>query len=441
MATKVYGENQLPGDVVTVRSGSTVAISLGFNATLGLIGNMDVSNGSATQGDVEYITDTTDAIDAFGDGSELHRAVEIAFANGVADIQAIGVSESETTESFAASSTGTLSNVPVADPRVAPEHTVTATDTTDSSDVSVTFVYGESSPSTPSDPDTIALNTQTGEWTADTSSDYDITYTYGDYSTAIPKLLDKNIRFACVLTENESIGNDLLSELNSHAQQFDFMRGVIGGMPETLPADYTDAIDEQRMVIVEGARSYAGEADTEEVRTAVAVAGHLTSRPLSESATGEIHGKLDGLVSLNQDLTPGEGADFVSDHQVLPVRRSTNIYIAKDVTTSTDVRFERVFTDEIVDEVALTHHLIAEQFVGSLNFEERRDELEASLDVPLEDMASDNPPLLDDFVVNVSKGASDFEVDCEVGLDVIGVMDRINVNITVGDVTTLEDVN
>lgn len=439
MATKVYGQNQLPGDVVTVREGSTVAISLGFNATLGLVGNMDVSNGSATQGEVQHITDPTDALDNFGEGSELHQQIQMAFSNDVPDIYAIGVSETETTESITGSSTGTLSDAPLTNPEVCPEHTITVTDTSDGGSMTVNFVYGDDSPTAPGEPDTVAINPVTGEWTADSSSDYDFTFTHGDHESAIPKVLEKNIRFACVLTESEGIANTLLSELNSHAQNFDFMRGVVNGTPEVTASNYSDALDDQRICVVEPAFSFTDEAETERVRTCGPVASHLTSRPLSESATGVIHGQIDGLVSLGRDLT-ASGADWV-DKNVLIVVPGTNIHIAKDLTTSTATNLGRVYAAEIADEVALTHHLIAEQFTGSFNYPERRDELETSLEVPLIDMSNDNPPLLENYTVSVTEGASDFEVDAEVGIDIVGVMDRINVNITVGDIVTLQGVN
>lgn len=443
MATKVYGQNQLPGDVVTVRQGSTISISLGFDSTVGFIGNMDTANGTATPGSVVNVADTVEAEDKFGTDSELHRSIELAYLNGVGDVYAVGVSETNTTESFGTStsnvSTGTLSNVPVIDPQVAREHSITVTETQSGVDWSIIYKYGEP-PSTPAETETIALNTVTGEWTASSSGVFDFTYDYGDYSTPIPKLLDKNLRYACLLSESEGLVNDMLTEVNSHAQQFDFMRMVAGGMPETMPANYSDAIDDQRAVIVEPARAFTDSTQSEMVRTTAAVVGHLASRPLSESSTGEVHGQIDGLVELNTKYTNGEAADFI-DKQVMPVIRGTNIHIPRDVTTSSTQKFSRVYAVEIVDEVALTHHLIAEQFIGSFNFPERRQELKTSLEVPLEDFATDNPPLLEAYAVNVSEGDSDFEVDAEVGIDVTGIMDRINVNISVGDVISAPQVS
>lgn len=439
MATKVYGQNQLPGDVVSVRQGSTISISLGFDSTVGFIGNMDTSNGTATPGTVVNVGDTVEAEDLFGTDSELHRAIELAYLNGVGDVYAVGVTETNTTETVSGSSTGVLSNAPIVDPQVAREHSITVTQTTDGVDWNVVYKYGEP-PATPQETETIAINTVTGEWTASSSGDFEFTYDYGDYETPIPKLLDKNLRYACLLNENEGLANDMLTEVNSHAKQFDFMRMVAGGMPETMPMNYDDAIDDQRAVIVEPARAFTDSTQSEMVRTMASVVGHLASLPLSESATGESHGQIDGLVELNTKYTYGEAADLI-DKQVMPVIRGTNIHISQDVTTSTTQKFGRVYAVEIVDEVALTHHLIAEQFIGSFNFSERRRELKTSLVVPLEDFATDNPPLLEAYTVNVSEGDSDFEVDAEVGIDVTGVMDRINVNISVGDVISAPDIS
>jgi len=42
--------------------------------------------------------------------------------------------------------------------------------------------------------------------------------------------------------------------------------------------------------------------------------------------------------------------------------------------------------------------------------------------------------LLNNYFVAVSEGATEDEVDLDIGIDVIGIIDRINVDVTVGDV-------
>jgi hypothetical protein len=46
----------------------------------------------------------------------------------------------------------------------------------------------------------------------------------------------------------------------------------------------------------------------------------------------------------------------------------------------------------------------------------------------------DDDDLLEDYYVEVAKGATDFEVELTIGLDVIGLMDFIDVEIVIGDV-------
>lgn len=435
MAVKTYGTTVIPSDIVKVRAGSTVSISLGFNATLGLVGNMDVENGETTPGTIKHIEDTSDAVTYFGEGSELAEQVRLAFANDTPDIYAVGVSENSQTESVSSASTGTLGNFPIVDPNVASEHTITVTDTSSSDEMNVNVVYGSGSPDAPAEPETVAINGVTGEWTADAASSYDFTYETATFDQAIQDMAMKNIRYLGVCTENETVANTLISVLNDHAQDFDFMRGLVGGMPGTLPSDYTNALDEQRLCVVEPARAYLDVNEQNMVRTVGAVVGHLTSRPLGESATGSMHGALNGLVRLNQEFSVSECGAWI-EKQVMPLRHSTNIHIVKDMTTSSVTKFERVYATEISDEVALLSHLVAEQFVGSLNFDDNRESLELSLEVPIDDMASDRPPLLTEYVVNVSEGESDFDVDVEIGIDVVGVMDQINVNISVGEVSS-----
>lgn len=428
---ETYGTTVIPSDEITVRSGSTVSISVAFEATLGLVGGMDTNNGDASAGSVQTIESVPEAATAFGADSELARAVEVAFAQipPPSTIYAVGVSETTgVTETFTATSSGALDGVPF-DPNVNPEHEITAQDVTAGSSVEVNIVY-DSPPTTPSESDTINLNPVTKEWEADSSSDYDIIYDYGDYTTAIENVLDESPRILGVLTEAETIANSALSAVNSNASDFDFTHAFVGAQPEADASNYSDSFDSRRLSVVASSRAYVDSANTEEVRTVAAAAGLQAGVPLGDSTTYEDLGE---LVDLRTTFTNSELGTLI-DNEVYPIKQGGGITVIKDMTTSQDTRFERVYASEIVDEATAISHQISQQFIGEVNDSDNRAALEASHRSSYAEMSASN--LLEGFAVRSSAGANGFEVDLNIGLDVIGVMDTIDVTITVGDVIT-----
>lgn len=424
-----FGTTAIPSDQITVRSGGTVAISAAFQTTVGLVGGMDTANGNATPGEVETVESSADAATLFGDDSELKEQVDLALANSAGTIYAVGVSETQNTETFAATGSGALTNTPALDPNVQPEHSISARDTVAASDVTVNIVY-DSPPSTPADANTMNLNPVTGEWDADESTDYDITHSYGDYAGAITAVIKKVPRFVTVLTENTSVANDLLTNLNNYAQDFDFMHGVVGALPDVTPSSYTDSFDDRRLVVVAPSRAFTDTANTDMVRTTGAVGGKQAGKALGDSTTYEA---LNGFADLNNQYTNSELGTLI-DNQVYPLKQASGIKVVKDMTTSTDAKFERVFASEITDESTEISHQISQQFIGEANTDSNRFALGESHASSYSEMESED--LLDAFHVSVSEGASSDEVNVDIGLDIVEMMDTIDVTITVGDVVT-----
>lgn len=425
---ETYGTNVIPSDQITVRSGGTVAISAAFESTLGLVGSMDTANGSASPGDVVTVESTSDADDSFGADSELAQQVALAFNNGVSTIYAVGVTETNATESFGNAQSGTLGNVPAFDPNVTTKD-ITAQDTVDAKSVTVNIVYDTGNDiSTPSDSNTINLNPVTGEFEADESSDYDITYDHGDYGSAITSVAKKVPRFISVLTENTSVANTLLTEVNSYDQDFDFMHGVVGAMSEVGASGYSDTFDDRRLIVVSPSRAYTDSANTEEVRTTGAVGGKQAGKALGDSTTYE---SLNGFADLKTQYTNSELGTLI-DNQVYPLRQSGAIQVVKDMTTSKDSKFERVYASEIIDEATEISHLISQEFIGRINTADNRTSLAESHRSSYDEFVQDD--LLDAYAIGITQGANDDEVDLDIGLNVVGVMDLIDVTITVGDV-------
>jgi hypothetical protein len=424
---ELYGTTGIPGTSATVRSGGTTAVGAAFTTTAALVGVMDTDNGDATPGEVYTIESSSEAGTQFGEGSELKEQTDLAYLNGAGLVYAYPVTETETTESFAAQSSGTLAEAPAINPTLHEHIDITAEDTSSNTSVEVVI---DPNPTTPADADTIELDPTTGDWEADTSSDYDITYEYGDYSTGIEEVAKLVPRSLGVLTENTSVANDLLTELNSYDVDFDFMHGYVGAPADTTASSYSDSFDDRRLVVTAPSRGYLDSAETNEARTVGAVAGKQAGKPLGDSTTYE---SLDGFASLRTAYTNSELATLI-DSQVYPIKEGGGVKVIKDMTTSTDTRFERVYASEIVDEVTQISNEIAQNYIGNVNTADERTLLAESHRTSYSQLEDDQ--LLEDYFVGVSKGANDFEVDVEIGIDVIGIMDTIDVTVTVGDVVT-----
>lgn len=423
-----YGVTGIPGDNIEVRSGGSVAISAAFETTIGLVGGYDSANGNATEGEVSTIESSSDGQTAFGEDSELAQQVDFALQNGAGTIYAIPVSETSVSAESTGGQTFTTDNVPVFDPNVNTEHDVTVTDTTDG-DLTTNIVY-ESPPSTPTDADTVNFNPVTGEGEADAAAtgSYEIAYDYGDYSSAITEVVKKVPRIVTVLTENTTVANDLLTELNTYDTDFDFMHGIVGAMPEVGASSYSDSIDDRRLSIVAPSRGYTDSAETNMQRTLGAVGGKQAGKALGDSTTYE---NIGGFASLNTAYTNSEISTLI-DNQVLPLRQGGGVKIIKDMTTSTDSKFERIYGSEIIDEATEISHGISEDFTGDRNTDDNLTSLRESHTTSYAEMK--NNELLEDYFVETRKGATDFEAVVDIAIDVIGIMDTIDVTITVGDI-------
>lgn len=423
-----FGTTTIPSDQITVQSGGTVAISAAFTTTLGLVGGMDVPNGSASTGTVKTVESTGDADTFFGADSELATQASLAFnqQDPPGTIYAVGVPETTVTgEDPSAGTGGQLANAPVFDPNVQPEH-----DITDQNGNTINISYDTAS-------ETVSgtegyVNPVNGSFKGNGGTTYALDYVYGDYSTGITEVAKKTPRIISVCTENQSVGNTLLTEVNSYDADFDFMHTQIGAMPETDSGTYSDSFDDRRLSVVAPARGYQSSGNTDEARTLGATGGKEAGKPLGDSTTFEA---LSGFADLRTKYTNSELGTLI-DAEVYPIKQGGGIKIVKDMNTSTDSRFERVYASEIIDEATEVSHQIATSFIGETNTLQNRIALEESHNAAYSEFIESD--LLDDYAVDVSQGANPDEVDVNIGLDVVDVMDLIDVTITVGDIITNE---
>lgn len=412
---------------------SATASRTGADNSVAVIGGYDASNADSevTPGEATLVTDPTSAEDLFGT-SELARMIEVVSANGVGEIYGVPVSETQsTTESFASTSSETLTNAPIFNPNLHPDHSVTVTDTVASTDLTVNIVH-DSTVSQPSESGTANLNPNTGDIAFDSSSDYDVTYDYGSYSTAVTNAGDVGVRNLIVGTEAASVKTDIVSTLSDIAADFDFKRAFVGAKPEIDSANISTYVpDEQDWRLVEVAPALATMTDGA-VRTAAAVGGFLSAQPISPDGSG-LFDKVRGLVSLNTEYRSIEAKDFDG---VTALTRNARLATAE--TTSTTEQFRLIYAAEIVDAVALSLFSVARDYAGG---PQDTGELEVLLETRLVDFSTGSPPLLGfgdgrqepPYDVSVGFGNSNTVADAGVTFIPYPIAEEVNLSLTVAD--------
>lgn len=447
-----YGTSALPSTTITAREKTSTAVSLAFDASVGIVGGYDASaNLSSSEYDVNTrieIEETDQARELFGENSELYRQVRLAFLNGAGRVVCVPVGETQTTESVTSSSSISLSEVAI-DPRFNPEHEITATDTSAGTDISVTLVDG--TPSTPSNNDELNLNPQTGEGEFGSSGDYDVTYTHGDYDTAGTEAGRADVRFLALCHADPSVRVNALSTVLNRQSVMDLKR-LVSPIPTAAdPSNYTIPADEPRLVL--SAPTYGTAFDDTAAMTTVAEAAQMASEELGSSATGN---NILGFQSFSQDYSVSDVKNFGSP-DVDDVDRVTVIYegidgyeIVEDLTTSTGQKFRDVYRCEIIDDIAYNINLVTDSFIDSTepNTEENRQTtLEPSIRSVLRGAAASSPPLLGStdgstpYTVSSSAGSDDETVNVTVGIDVIGLTKQVDVDLGVGAINSFLEVN
>jgi len=424
------------GATISIEPNGVVAPG-GLNTAVAIVGGYDATNGAATAGEATPVTSSTEADDQFGATSELARQAALAFANGATTVYGVPVPETEATESFTggdSTSAAPLSNVPAFDPRVQPEHTITVTDTSANSDLTVEYVYG--SPSSPATADTIEINPLTGEWAADASSDYQITYTYGEYGDAITTAVGQPVRAVVVCTEADTLITTLQTELSTAASNFRFLRGFVGAEPNVQTGSvtgYTPVTDDLRVVEVAPARGTGADGG---VRAVGAVAGLMASQPID--VTGSItYDRVSGLTDLNVSYPPTTAESF---ERVTAL--TDEFEVAEGITTSSEGSFADIYKVEIIDTVIEQLYARIKNYRGGSNAQSAQRRFKSRLTRVLSSLAAPTaqPPLLADggggqpYAVTVSQGATDTETEVSVGIDPAPIAKEVTLSVGVGPI-------
>jgi len=441
-----------PGVQVQTQGGGISGVQVGAEETLVLFGAADTNNGSASVNDPTQVGSRQDADAKFGDGSELANAMKEALANGANINYLYGVAydyDTDTTENFSATASGTLSNTPVE------EESVSVQDDS-ANDITVAFYYGDGSggtaPPTPTTADTIFINPKTGEWTADTSDDYDVTYKTPDWGGAFgaaDNVVDEDeTAVYAALTDTEAVASTLSGKVTTLRGEYQMVKGVTAAEPNDTVADdatavadgtdlrprydtanYSDAIDDGSMFLIAPARPLDS-AYTIVGGVAGLFAGHAINEPVYNDA-------ISGYTDIEQKLARSEAQDL-RDTEVIPVRQSGTVRLKDNLSTSTETDWQRDFwRRRIVDRVILLGKIVGDATVGRINDEQTRNAAEATLFGELDALVGErllepNTDSETNWYVDVYQDANDADqVNIDIGITPQGIVKRVDESITI----------
>jgi hypothetical protein len=424
-----------PGVRVSTTGGAVAGAEIGRTQKDIIVGLGDGS-GSADAGEVYQINSRSDADDLFGPDSQLAEQYRLARGAGANPAFIYGATPALTEHTFTDSgtATGTLQNTPV----VTDSQHFTATDTTNSTELSVHFSY-ESSVSAPSSDASINVNPVTGEWALKNSTDVEIVYNVGDYAGAISaadaEVNEDEFAHITLLSKIESHVSSLATTVSSMREKYKMVTGSAGAEPTGLGSDgypridtgsYSDAVDQDTIFLFAPTTS----ADGTSLLGALGgkIAGNALDEPIYDNP-------VNGFTGMAQSLSKAE-ANELRDAQVIPIRDQGTISIADNRSTSTATDFERdLFRRRIVDLVILTAKTVGENIIGFINDPETRSDAQQAISDELEQIADDGliKPNLEqetNFFVEVTKNDAD-TVGIDLGITPFGLVKRVEVTLTV----------
>lgn len=395
-----YGTKTEPGIVTNVDSALSVTASGEAPADVGIIGQADLSVGTADPNAVYRVTRASDARTYFGDDSFLTDAVLDALQHGAYPVYAVATEMVSGTEDLSSISSysGTLNEDALSEN---PEDT---TFTINGTDLATVHEYGDVSALTP-DAGEVLLDPTTGDYhidgeaTVGNSSDQ-VAFTSADYASALSAMREGAsgaIDFLVPLNEADSVTNDAQGTLSTMEQNYNFALGIFGAAAGLDPANYTSPYDDSRVQLIYPTRQADGSS------VLGAYAGLRASLGIQ---TTPINKRLSLGGDLIEDLTLQERGDLI-DARVTPLApRNSGARVADDVNTVSDDNSEEAairygFDRLVMDYVINTIRLNEQPFIGRLNSESTRSALEGLLSNQLKTMTRSNA--IQDFDVRVTK--------------------------------------
>lgn len=394
------GNDITPGPITTVTTANFVGRHPESPQNVVLLGSADlgagVDQGSGDAGTVYNIISAPQARDTFGADSNLTASVKLALGNGSKPVMAAAAEQVGVTDEAIDAQSGTLANAPL------PEKTSAVTFTLAGTDQETELVYDLDSAGVPAD-GTAYVNPTDGSYQLADSFDGTLTntasYSYNDYTTALDNVelnVGGVVDFLAVTQENEELVAEAEIVANSLEAQYDFCIAL--GSPATTITDigqYTNPFNNSRVQLYYNTRELDG------TPAMGAIAGKRGQLSLS---TSPMRKGLSGVTRMLHRLDDTQISNLL-DAKINPIEsRTQGATIGDDLTSIADDNSDEAgmdsgFTRMVMDQVTLVTVENEDPFIGALNLEETRNNLEGVLETQLDTMEDSNE--IQDFVVSV----------------------------------------
>jgi hypothetical protein len=431
MAIK-YGTEGEPGVISLIESALSVGISAESPADAALVGAADLTNGSASVGEVKTVNRSSEARDYFGEDSPLTRNCIDALQEGAFPLWAVAVESVDVTGedlSSLSNNVDNLANAPVEEDAESINFTIGGTDLT------TKVVHYEPTDSDP-ETDEVLVEPTSGTFAIDSgvsvgNSGDSVDYTYHDYTKAIDNLTtgdtSDHIDIVGVLSENVDVQTETEIAVEDMAESHRF---AVCFFPAEVniedPLTYDAKFDNSRVGLL-----YPGRDEGEHV-----IGAYVGMRSRLGIRTTPINKRLRTHRNVDDRLTQSDRIGLI-DNFVVPLQSDpTGVKIIDDINTvdpeqnqeETNIRFG--YTRLVADYLIRTIQINEERFIGRLNRPAIRNAMKASIKSQLRELA-ENSQLIS-FQVNVT-AESATKAKVEVGLDLADPLRTVENVITIGE--------
>lgn len=427
------GNTTLPGVQTNVESANSTGVNVGAPGQIGLIGQADLANGTATANTVEEVRTPVKARALFGSGSQMAENIVDALGEGAYPVYAVAPSEADVTGedlSGLAGSSGTLANAP------GPEDGAAYTFTIDGISKTAVITYTDPSTLNPG-ADEVYVNPITGAFELDSApGDADATndtvnYSYFDYDAATDALIaaegDK-VDVVGVLNENSGAVSYAHNAVNTAVNKYDFMVVVAGAAARIGDTStYTNSYDSSRIQLLYPSRN----ADDESI-----IGAYCGLRAALGINNSPMFKRLNTVKDLAVTLSKGEQEDLVAEYTVPVADESRGARIVEDLTTVSDTNsgeasMRQVLHRLIVDYVTEVVHNNSERYIGELHTVGARNSLRSNITAELNRLMDLNA--ITGFNITVEK-VDAMTASVDVGIDTVDPLRNIVATISAGQI-------
>lgn len=422
------GNTKLPGVQTTVESASSTGVNVGAALEVGIVGQADLSAGSANANQVYEVTTPVKARDYFGDGSPLTVACIDALTEGAYPIHAVAVEEKSVTGediSGTSGTSGTLAEGPVVEGDAG-----SVTFTVDSTAKTVVETLGDPANETPGT-DEVYFNPVTGEFELDSSvsTSGDVDYTYLDFPAACDAMWGEadDLDVIGLTTENAAAVADALTEAEAHDDLYEFTAVVAGAGTYLDPASFSNPHDSSRIQLLYPSRN----GDDETI-----IGSYLGLRASLGINASPMFKRLSTQKDLRTTLSRADQENLVDAYVVPLADESRGARVVEDLTcvdssNADEQSMSQLLHRLIVDYVTEVVNVLSERYIGELHTVQARNALEGEVSSEMNQLLS--LQAITGYSVTVEKVDS-LTASLDVGVNTVDPLRNIVATVAAGEV-------